>query len=552
MKLNSKIFRRLVLAIVVLVFVQACKTTKAPVTSTQPPKSIGSPNTHPPIVLPEKIPNSKFYETYELNLKPRDREFRGVWIATVANIDWPKSGSDSWEKQKADFMAILDYYESLNFNAVIVQIRSAGDAFYPSKYAPWSKYLTGQQGKKPFTTEDPLSWMILQAQQRGMEFHAWMNPYRATFDLKTDQLSPEHDFKKHPEWMIKYGPKYYYNPGLPEVRRHLVNVIKEVVQNYDIDAIHFDDYFYPYRIDKEVFNDTETYKKYAQPNQRIDDWRRENVNALIKEVYTTIKGEKPWVQFGVSPFGVWRNKSADPNGSNTKAGVTNYDELFADPLTWIRNGWVDYLIPQLYWSMDYNLASHRELINWWANHAGRTKIYIGNGPYKIRDNADVAWNNPQEILLQVNHARRTKGISGNAFYSATSLYTKNKDVAQLLKSNIYPQKSITPAVLLHQNSIVAKPSLGELVKFQQEYQFYFEKGLDSSFRFANIYGSNSLEQLNLKPEDFQIKKIRLNERHGNVISLNAQDLNFKYVVLTFIDRYGNESRGQVFEIKSLP
>ncbi|MCH7408595.1 family 10 glycosylhydrolase [Belliella sp. DSM 111904] len=531
---------------------QSCKSSKTPTPTTQPPKTVGAPNTNPQISLPEKVVNSRFYDTYEINLKPRDREFRGVWIATVANIDWPKAGTDSWEKQKMDFIAMLDYYESMNFNAVIVQVRTAGDAFYPSRYAPWSKYLTGQQGKKPSTTEDPLSWIIVQAHQRGMEFHAWMNPYRATFDLKTDQLSADHDFKKHPEWMIKYGPKYYYNPGLPEVRRHLVNVIKEVVQNYDIDAIHFDDYFYPYRIDKEVFNDTESYKKYAQPNQRIDDWRRDNVNALIKEVYTTIKGEKPWVQFGVSPFGVWRNKSSDPNGSNTRAGVTNYDELFADPLTWIRNGWLDYLIPQLYWSMDYNLASHRELVNWWANHAGKTKIYVGNGPYKIRDNADVAWNNPQEILDQVDYAKKVRGISGNAFYSATSLYVKNKDVAQLLKAKAYPSKVITPATLLQPNSVLAKPSLGELIKFQEGYQFFFEKGIDPSFVYVNLYAANGLDQLINQPALHQVKKIQLSERNGNVIPVAGQDLLYKFVVLTFVDRYGNESKGQVFEIKSLP
>ncbi|KAI9549746.1 hypothetical protein GHT06_004004 [Daphnia sinensis] len=287
------------------------------------------------------------------------REFRGVWIATVANIDWPASGLDSYEKQKKDFIAILDYYKKLNFNAVIVQIRTAGDAFYPSKYAPWSKYLTGKEGQAPQTQENPLTWMIQEAHSRGLEFHAWLNPYRATFDLKTDLLSPNHDFHKHRDWMVKYGPKYYYNPGLPEVKNHLTAVIKEIVDNYDIDAIHFDDYFYPYKIAKETFPDQTTYNKFKNQGQTQDDWRRQNVNDLIQAVHTTIKTSKPWVQFGISPFGVWRNQAMDPKGSPTRAGQTNYDDLYADPMTWMKNGWIDYLIPQVYWSMEHPLASYR-------------------------------------------------------------------------------------------------------------------------------------------------------------------------------------------------
>ena len=185
------------------------------------------------------------FVTIPHNLPEIPREFRGVWIATVANIDWPLSPTDPWEKQKKDYLALLDYYKGLHFNAVIVQIRTAGDALYPTKLAPWSKFLTGQQGTAPKTQEDPLTWMIDAAHQRGLEFHAWLNPYRATMDLNTAALSPEHDFNTHRKWMLKYSTKWYYDPGLPEVKAHLLKIIDEVVLNYDIDAIHFDDYFTP-------------------------------------------------------------------------------------------------------------------------------------------------------------------------------------------------------------------------------------------------------------------------------------------------------------------
>ncbi|TFG72737.1 MAG: glycosyl hydrolase, partial [Flavobacteriales bacterium] len=251
-------------------------------------------------------------------------EFRGVWIATVANIDWPKNGNDAIQKQKADYLTILDFYQALNFNAVIVQVRTAGDAFYVSEYAPWSRFLTGEEGQNPNTQEDILKWMISEAHLRGMEFHAWLNPYRATFDLKTERLSPKHDFNLHPERMLKYGTKYYYDPGIPEVQDRLVAIIGEVVSRYDIDAIHFDDYFYPYKIKDAVFEDANTYRFYHKSVESHEDWRRANIDSLIKNTHHIIKANKPWVQFGVSPFGVWKNKATDPKGSDTQAGQTTY------------------------------------------------------------------------------------------------------------------------------------------------------------------------------------------------------------------------------------
>ncbi|MFM2010910.1 MAG: hypothetical protein RLZZ479_1301 [Bacteroidota bacterium] len=253
-------------------------------------------------------------------------EFRAVWIATVANIDWPKNNTDSVEKEKADFIEILESYKKLHYNAVIVQIRSNGDAFYPTELAPWSRNLTGKEGKAPTPYFDTLEWMITEAHTRGFEFHAWLNPFRATSGTNTEIVSRKHDLIKHPDWMIKYAGKYYYNPALPEVQNHLTKVVEEVVQKYDVDAIHFDDYFYPYTVENEKFNDTDSYNKYGN-GLELADWRRNNVNTFIQQISTSIKKIKPWVQFGISPFGVWRNKSVDPRGSDTQAGQTNYDDL---------------------------------------------------------------------------------------------------------------------------------------------------------------------------------------------------------------------------------
>ena len=275
-------------------------------------------------------------------------EFRGVWIATVANIDWPKNPNDSPEKKKQDFIAILDFYQNLNFNAAIVQVRTAGDAFYKTNLAPWSKYLSGKEGEAPKGFNDPLPWMIKETHKRGMEFHAWLNPYRATFDLDTLALSKTHDFYQHPDWMIKYGKKYYYNPGLPEVQENFAKIVEELVTKYTLDAIHFDDYFYPYKIKDEVFNDSVTFQTYSLHNQSLEDWRRSNVDSLVKNVYHTIKKNKPWVKFGISPFGVWKNKSTDPSGSDTRAGQTTFEDLYADPILWVKKGWLDYLAPQAY------------------------------------------------------------------------------------------------------------------------------------------------------------------------------------------------------------
>ncbi|NAS11417.1 family 10 glycosylhydrolase [Flavobacteriaceae bacterium R33] len=474
-------------------------------------------------------------------------EFRGVWIATVVNIDWPARGTDSWEKQKKDYLNLLKFYKDLNFNTVIVQIRTAGDALYPSDLAPWSRFLTGKEGEAPAADEDPLKWMIARAHEYGFEFHAWLNPYRATFDLKTEVLAQDHDYFLHPDWMIKYGKKYYYNPGLPEVRQKLVEVIAEVTARYDIDAIHFDDYFYPYRIQGENFDDQQSFEAYADPNQDLEDWRRSNVDSLIAQAHRSIKSHKPWVQFGISPFGVWKNNSTDPNGSDTRAGQTTFEDLYADPLVWMEKGWIDYLIPQLYWSMDLEVASHRKLVNWWSAKVKHTNLYIGNGAYKIRNNSDKAWKRKKELPKQLEFARSLPEVQGNAFFSAKSLLSGKEDVVKHIQKRLYQKTALTPASHQKGELLNAQPEFLSQKEASNFYQLSFELHAPDQYQYALVYATRKPEQLDTTDMNQLIAKIHLNGR--SVFNLGKKLIAKKgAIAVTFLDRYRTETKSIVLHL----
>lgn len=485
------------------------------------------------------------FKSYEKHPK---REFRGVWIATVVNIDWPKNGNDTSEKQKADYLKILDFYEKENYNAVIVQVRAAGDAFYDSEYAPWSRFLTGEEGTPPKWNTDVLEWMISEAHQRGMEFHAWLNPYRATFDENFEVLAETHDYCTHPEWIVHYGKKNYYNPGLPQVQKHFSNIITELVSNYDVDAIHFDDYFYPYKIKDAIFNDSLAFETYAQNNQSIDEWRRSNIDSLVKQSHETIKAIKPWVQFGISPFGVWKNNSTDPKGSDTKAGQTTYEDLYADPLLWMEKGWIDYLAPQVYWSMDLPVASHRKIVDWWSKNNFDTNLYVGNGPYKIRNNSDDAWNDSKELPMQLELARETPQIQGNIMFSAKSLMTEKDDVVEYINKKYYKLPALNPISSLAKNHSINKPQLINTTKEGDEVIFEFDDL--KSMRYMLIYSSGRKVK-----EEYPIKKLVtkvLINSNSNSIRIPKSDFKKTYYSISFIDLYAVETIPTVINLKNIP
>jgi len=381
-------------------------------------------------------------------------EFRGVWVASVANIDWPSKKNLSVAEQKAEYIRLLDMHQRNGMNAMIVQIRPAGDALYPSPYEPWSEFLTGKQGLPPTPLYDPLEFMITETHKRGMEFHAWLNPYRAVFNLLNSSISPAHLTKVHPEWFLIYGDKKYFNPGLPEVRQHTAKVVKDLVTRYNIDGIHMDDYFYPYRIAGKEFPDQKDFEKYGN-GMKKEDWRRSNCDSVILLIHTIVRKVNPHIKFGISPFGVWRNKSQDPMGSDTKAGQTNYDDLYADILLWLQKGWIDYVVPQLYWERGHKLADYDVLLDWWNDHTYGRQLYIGHGFYRAGTNA--AWRSPKEIPQQLQAVRAYPTTQGSVYFSSKSFETNPNGWSDSLHNHYYHYPALVPPMAWIDNTAPDQP-----------------------------------------------------------------------------------------------
>jgi len=380
-----------------------------------------------------------------LSAQTADRELRGVWMATVLNIDYPQNPTVNAATLQADFKSQLFRLRKAGINTLFVQVRPAGDAMYPSKYAPWSEWLTGVQGKAPVSNFDPLAYMIQTAHAQGVELHAWVNPYRGAMTLDSLNFAPGHLYHQHPDWIRTYAGRRYLDPGLPEVRAHLGEVIDELIANYDLDGIHFDDYFYPYPKAGVPFPDAATFRRYGG-SQQLDDWRRGNVNTFVAETQRRIKAAKPWVQFGISPFGVWRNQAQDPvMGSATRASVSSYDDLYGDALAWARAGTVDYLLPQLYWSMEYAPAGYRILADWWAkNTPPNIALYAGHAAYKVGKNADEAWNSLEELPRQVEYNHQLPAMKGSVYFSTKSILLNPSGLAQRM-ADVYPTPALLPA-----------------------------------------------------------------------------------------------------------
>ena len=384
-------------------------------------------------------------------LPPPKRELRGMWIATVENIDWPNQRGQAPEQYRRDYRRLLDAGQRAGLNAVFVQIRPASDAFYKSDIEPWSKWLTGVQGRAPINGDDPLPFLITEAHRRGMEFHAWFNPYRATMDSVTRRLAPNHPYRQHPQWFLRYGGQLLYNPGLPEVRAHITRVILDVVRRYDIDAVHFDDYFYPYPAPNQVIHDEAAFRDHNPDGlANLGDWRRQNVNVLIRDLHDSIQSAKRWVKFGISPFGVWMNKSKDfPDGSDTRAGQPSYSNLYADSRLWLEKGWIDYILPQLYWSTTFKLVPYPVLLEWWTRNHFDRHLYIGHGTYRMLEStrSDTTWRNPRELPRQIRLNRTYPDeASGSVFFSAKSLVTNPLRTTDSLRLALFRYPALVPTM----------------------------------------------------------------------------------------------------------
>ncbi|MEU5883882.1 family 10 glycosylhydrolase [Spirillospora sp. NPDC047279] len=371
----------------------------------------------------------------------RQRQVRAMWIATVAGIDWPRDPKKPAAVQQAQFRKLLDTAKAMNFNAVFVQIRPNSDAFYPSPYEPWSKWLTGTPGKNP--GYDVLDFMIKESHARNLEFHAWFNPYRVSRDNDLKKLAPNSPARQNPGWVRQYGTGLWYDPGLPQVRDLATKSVMDVVRKYDIDAVHFDDYFYPYPEGGRDYPDQATFKAYGKGMSKAD-WRRQNVDTMVRGLAQKIGEAKPWVRFGISPFGVWRNSTSDPSGSKTRA-LQSYSDQYADTRKWIKQGWIDYVTPQLYWPIGDPRADYAGLVGWWSREVAGTKVQLTIGQAAYRVGEDSTWKNPAELSRHLDLNKRYPAVKGDVYFSGKDLASNRRGFAERLRKDHYARPAIPPA-----------------------------------------------------------------------------------------------------------
>lgn len=412
----------------------ACMLPPPPAPTPPPPAEEAPPPPPPPA------------RQVELPAAPEiPREFRGVWVASVGNLDWPSRPGLSTERQQAELVAILDRAVELGLNAVIFQVRPAADALYASPHEPWSEYLTGEMGRAPEPFYDPLEFAVREAHRRGLELHAWFNPYRARYSSPKSPVSRDHISRARPDLVHRYGPYVWMDPGEPAVQDHSVRVILDVVRRYDIDGVHIDDYFYPYReYDRRgrliAFPDDSSYARYRRRGGALgrSDWRRENVDRLVERLYTEIKREKRWVKFGVSPFGIWR-----PGHPEQIRGLDAYEEIFADARKWLANGWLDYFAPQLYWPIEQHAQSFPVLLDWWVeqNHHGR---HIWPGSHSDRVTMGARRWPASEILAQIEITRERPAATGNVLFRMRSLLQSSDSLAERLARESYGRPALVP------------------------------------------------------------------------------------------------------------
>jgi len=478
-----------------------------------------------------------------LNLQAQQapkREFRAVWVATVNNIDWPSKQGLSTVQQKKEVIDILNMHAKNGMNAIIMQIRPTADAFYPSELEPWSRYLSGTPGKAPSPYYDPLQFWIDECHHRNMEFHAWLNPFRVSQNAG-EPLEAKHIAFKHPDWIIKDGGKLYFDPGLPQTREFVVKVVNDIVSRYDVDAIHFDDYFYPYPL-KDEFPDDQSFAQYNRgysPEQKAA-WRRDNVDMVIQMLSLNIKQTKPWVKFGISPFGVWRNKADDPEGSETTAGTTNYDHLHADILKWQKNGWIDYCLPQLYWQIGHKSVDFVTLSKWWAAHSYNRAMYIGHAVYKLEANSTIPeWKDPNQLINQMNVIRQIPQLGGSAFYSSIHFKRDLFGFTEALQQSEYKYAALVPTMPWIDDKAPKQPGKinkrGDKLKWKQDKA---TNEMDKVVGYA-IY-------LNLLGKPFDVNNpeniFTITREPHIVFKPNSRKLRRKYEIrVSALDRLHNES-----------
>lgn len=482
------------------------------------------------------------------DLKQPKREFRGAWLSTAWQTRYRTM---STQQMKQYFIESLDDMQVMGINAVVFQVRPQADAFYKSKYEPWSVHLSGTQGKAPTGGFDPLEFLIKECHKRNMELHAWLNPYRVTTSVN-DVLVSNHKYYTSPELFVKYEGKIYFDPGLKGSRQFICNVVEDIVMNYDVDAIHMDDYFYPYPVagkpfpDDKSFNATRKARGFAADQKA--DWRRDNVNLLIQEVKRTLMNTKPWVRFGISPFGIYRNKRStlDGSGSNTN-GLQNYDDLYADVKLWVEKRWIDYNMPQLYWEIGHTAADYETLIHWWERNNFEQPLYIGQDVERTMNaTSKIGLSQLTDKMLL---ARSAPTIHGNCFWPAYSLLDNYKGAADELKSNFHRYPALIPAYKHMHNK---QPKRVDKLKehyTEKAHTLLWQSNTDrkdpTTAQYYVVYRFEKGEKENLD----NVKKIVAITREPNLtLPYEGGKKEYKYVV-TAVDGFHNESKARAKKIK---
>lgn len=476
------------------------------------------------------------------------REFRGAWIHTVGQGQYKNMNS---KEMKEYFVSMLDQLQKAGINAVVFQVRPQADAFYNSKFEPWSMYLTGEQGKPMDGGFDPLAFMIDECHKRNMELHAWMNPYRVT-SSENQKLVSNHIYNRHPERFVKYGKQLYFDPGIPENRVFICDVVKDIVSKYAVDAIHMDDYFYPYPIAGEDFPDSKSFGAYGalqgfSPSQK-HDWRRNNVNMLIKEIKETILSTKPWVRFGVSPFGIYRNKKSTPDGSGSETnGLQNYDELFADVKLWAENGWVDYNIPQLYWEIGHKAADYKTLNIWWAKNSWGQHLYIGQSVRRTMDAKDSKGRSQLDEKMVLSRSFPT--INGNCFWPGYDLLKNVGGITDELIANYHKYPALIPAYTnLYGGNPDKVKKLKSFYTTTQHILTWERADKDAkdpvNAQYFVVYRFGKGEKVDLNRAQNILATTRSTEY---VLPYEGGNSKYTYVV-TSVDAFHNESKGQSIKV----
>lgn len=505
----------------------------------------GTIRKQPSSAKPLEVANSSLSAEELFVMKHPKRELRSAWITTFTNLDWPSKRGLTSAEQKKEFINIVNDFEENSINAVIGQVRASSDAFYKSELSPWSEWLTGKQGVAPDNGFDPLQFMVNECHSRNMEFHAWFNPFRAVSHTRFSSIADNHITKQKPEWFFTYGNSVYYNPGIPEVRAYICEVVREVVLNYDIDGVHFDDYFYPYSIEGEVIPDDKEFKKYSRGCDNIHDWRRDNINLLIQEVSKTIKAEKAHVKFGVSPLAIWRNKKQDPLGSYTNSGQSSYDNLYCDTKLWIEESWVDYMAPQLYWSTTNKYANYNHLINWWTNHDYDRHLYVGHAIYKL-DKSNRRSFGTDELVKQIDISRKKQKVHGSIYFRAKAFVSNHQNFQKTISESIYKYPSLIPPMTWIDSIAPASPFKlkvkvkEDVVNLKWKAPKY-DSSSDSAAYFV-VYRFEEGEEPNLNLAN---KIISIQKTTSLVDSTADSEKCYQYAV-TAVDRLHNESEEYAF------